>query len=309
MRLSLVSLLLAFCVAVPTFAQSTLRTATTTVAAPVFLTANENQTPLRVAKEGSVLLLLDLTGDWCHVEFQDPDFGRRVGYIQTKYVRLNTTPSETPVNLSVPPSPGPAPRVRTEEQEQPRIQTDRGAPPVPRRLTASSSDVKSRTAGFFAGLGYEGAAIITEVTDTASGAGASLVLGYGFNPTWSLYTESSGADIEGATLAHFDVGARAHFMDSSKGARPFVQFGLSGRAISDGFATVSGGGVSFGGGVNAHFTPLVAFSGAITWSVGTFSQYRIGGVSGGGSGIRATSARVHLGLIWFPQVSHNEGSR
>ena len=60
-------------------AQSAHRTATITATAPVFGSPNPYQQPLRVAKEGSVLLLNDTNAEWTQVEFQDLEFGRRVG--------------------------------------------------------------------------------------------------------------------------------------------------------------------------------------------------------------------------------------
>ena len=64
--------------------------------------------------------------------------------------------------------------------------------------------------------------------------------------------------------------------------------------------TASGGGGEFGVGMNAHFTPRFAFSTAVTWSVGEFTNYQIDHQNVGGDSVTATSARVHLGLIWFP---------
>ena len=36
-----------------------------------------------------VLLLIDTNAEWTQVEFQDPELGRRVGYVETKYVRID----------------------------------------------------------------------------------------------------------------------------------------------------------------------------------------------------------------------------
>ena len=52
----------------------------------------ETQSPLRVAKERSVLLLISTTADWSHVEFQDPEHGRRAGYVERKFVRISSAP-------------------------------------------------------------------------------------------------------------------------------------------------------------------------------------------------------------------------
>jgi hypothetical protein len=80
--------------AAPVFAESP-RTVTITAAAPVFLSPSENQSPLRVAKEGSVLLFLDADGEWYHIEFNDPQFGRRVGYVQKRFGRLSEAEQST----------------------------------------------------------------------------------------------------------------------------------------------------------------------------------------------------------------------
>ena len=92
MRLVLIGALLsASFVTVPqlVIAQDSRQTATTTVAAPVYASPNDRETPLRVARAGSVLALIEINGEWCHIEFQDPDLGRRSGYVQTRMVRID----------------------------------------------------------------------------------------------------------------------------------------------------------------------------------------------------------------------------
>lgn len=101
-----------------------------------------------------------------------------------------------------------------------------------------------------------------------------------------------------------DLGARVHFRAGPNVVVPFLQSGLAGRAVAADVngSTVSGsgGGLSLGGGLNAHFTPSVAFSGAVMWTVGTFDTFRVDNQTVAGSSIDATTARVHLGIIWFP---------
>ena len=94
---SCVWLFLAPCAAA---AQSAPRTVVTIATAPVFASPNANQTPLRVAKEGSVLLLMNTNPEWTQIEFQDPQFGRRSGYIQTKFVRTDSLPSRETGRMS-----------------------------------------------------------------------------------------------------------------------------------------------------------------------------------------------------------------
>lgn len=87
---------------------------------------------------------------------------------------------------------------------------------------------------------------------------------------------------------------------------PFIQFGLSGRDEREDVAghTVSanGGGVSFGAGLNAHFNPSFAFSGNVTWAFGSFSSFQVDNTNVSGSSVSATSARIHLGIVWFPSA-------
>ena len=65
-------------------------TAVTTATAPVFLRPDATLTPLRQLPTGTRLRVLDQTADWLHVEFEDRQYGRRVGYIQRAFVRLET---------------------------------------------------------------------------------------------------------------------------------------------------------------------------------------------------------------------------
>jgi hypothetical protein len=64
--------------------------AVTTATAPIFLRPNATLTPLVQAPTGTRLRVLDQAGDWLHVEFEDRQYGRRVGYIQKAFVRLET---------------------------------------------------------------------------------------------------------------------------------------------------------------------------------------------------------------------------
>jgi hypothetical protein len=171
---------------------------------------------------------------------------------------------------------------------------------------------KSTSSGFFVGLGLEGNGVTTNQSGgstTESGSGGGLVLGYGFNDRWSLYGDVSSAIINasgGGTydIAHLDVGARVHFRTGPNTVVPFLQFGLAGRGVSANVngstVTGNGGGVSLGGGLNAHFSPRVAFSGAVTWTVGSFDNFAVDGQNVAAGSVSVTSARLHLGVVWFP---------
>ena len=68
--------------------------------APIYIGAEATPTPLRVAAIGTRLRVLAEKGDWIQVEFADPQFGRRVGWLQRQYVTL--TPDRlAPTDVSV----------------------------------------------------------------------------------------------------------------------------------------------------------------------------------------------------------------
>jgi hypothetical protein len=272
------------------FAQSPPRpTATVTADAPVFATANASQAPLRVASAGSVLLLIKQEGEWCNIEFQDPQYGRRPGYIETKYVRLSGT---APVDLSTPVVAGQEPVV-SQSAQQP----------------LAHAQGKSRSQGFFIGVAYEGNGVIFEDDSSGSGPGFGVTFGYGFSPRLALYGQWSGASIDDGLvsygLGHFDIGTRVHFRAPANTVVPFFQVGLSARAlrldVGADTGTASGYGLAFGGGINAHFKPVVAFTAGVAWSAGNIGDYKVNGASIPLESSAMTTARVHLGIIWFVQ--------
>jgi hypothetical protein len=79
-----------------------LSTVVVNASAPIFVLPDENRTPLRVAAAGTVLKVIGREGNWYNVEFQDPQIGARVGYIQAKFVREAPDPRLEPLDLSVP---------------------------------------------------------------------------------------------------------------------------------------------------------------------------------------------------------------
>jgi hypothetical protein len=247
--------------------------------------------------------------DFTYVEFSDPDYPRRYGYIQSRFVVQAV--ARTPIDLSVPEArqlAAPAGQVTRPSLPPPDQQVVRPRPPD--TPDTSSGGGKSSASRFFVGVRFEGNGIVTDPSGgnvTSSGSGGGIVLGYGFTPHWALYGEISDAVLDdGVTnLAHVDIGTRIHFLAGPHKAVPFVQFGISGRAeaatLGGNTVTVSGAGIAFGAGVNIHFVPSFAFSTGVAWSAGDFNKLVINGrdLSGGGS-VTAVSARVHVGVIWFP---------
>jgi len=75
--------------------------ATVTTNAPIYAAAQETPTPLRVAAVGSRLRVISREQDWVQVEYNDPQLGRRVGWVLRHYISL-TSHDLRPMDLSVP---------------------------------------------------------------------------------------------------------------------------------------------------------------------------------------------------------------
>jgi hypothetical protein len=178
---------------------------------------------------------------------------------------------------------------------------------------------RSHSSGFFLGIGFEGNAVSTQTSQgkiDESGSGGGLILGYGFTDRWSLVGNVSRATINvdggyGGTypLTHVDLGARVHFRTGPNVVVPFVQFGFSGLAEEQTFPNgaggstkvkSSGGGFNVEAGMNAHFNPRFATSVAVTFTGGTFQDFTFNGVTQDAAPIDVSSARLHIGMIWFP---------
>ena len=79
--------------------------AVVTVLAPVFLTPT-SATPLRQLPAGTVVRVVSTDAEWCRIEFNDLQLGRRIGFIRTRNLRTNApTPRATiPLPRPSPPS-------------------------------------------------------------------------------------------------------------------------------------------------------------------------------------------------------------
>lgn len=69
-------------------------------AAPIYLKPDDRMDPLRTAAAGTVLLVRETQRAWVQVEFADPQFGRRIGWIQRSKVDMEA-PHTRPLDLSV----------------------------------------------------------------------------------------------------------------------------------------------------------------------------------------------------------------
>jgi hypothetical protein len=104
---ALVTTCAALLLAGPAYAQATSftpRSVTTTVAAPIFASADDSTTPLMMVKQGSRLTVIDGRSGWHHVTFKTPGDGRLEGYIRIKNVAPAAVDYSGPkqLNLAVP---------------------------------------------------------------------------------------------------------------------------------------------------------------------------------------------------------------
>jgi hypothetical protein len=56
--------------------------------APVFLLPDRKRTPLRVLAPGTAVRVVDENQEWYRVQFADPQFGPRVGWVERKFVQI-----------------------------------------------------------------------------------------------------------------------------------------------------------------------------------------------------------------------------
>ena len=88
------TILLAFVLVPPAVAQTGLRTNATILddGTPVLLYPDPSRTPLTMLQSGTPIRAGDGAGDWVNVVFDDPRFGRRVGYVLEEHVQMDNAP-------------------------------------------------------------------------------------------------------------------------------------------------------------------------------------------------------------------------
>ncbi len=88
------TILLAVVLAPPAVAQTALRTNATILddGTPVQLYPDSSRTPLATLASGTPIRAGDGAGEWVNVVFEDPRFGRRVGYVLKYHVQMDDAP-------------------------------------------------------------------------------------------------------------------------------------------------------------------------------------------------------------------------
>jgi hypothetical protein len=151
---------------------------------------------------------------------------------------------------------------------------------------------------------------------TSYGPGAGLMLGYGFNRTFtgfaSLDLARQGAHEYTGTfgLSHLEIGARANLPMGDGATVPYLtaSFGRRGLGarVTDEWndesydMRLSGGMFGVGGGVEHVISPTLAIDGGLALGFGRFGHAEIDGESGPFDVNGSTTIRLRVGMTWRP---------
>jgi hypothetical protein len=205
-------------------AQSARRVVVSATAAPVFVKPDTAMTPLRLAKEGSVLNVIVGEGEWYQIEFQDPQWGRRVGYIEKRHVSVQAAASQQALDLTVAesdPAQNGSDRQVTRTMSQPVAET--GPASIRQASVAQPTDQPSKALrthvrdGFWfnggLGVGYVGC---DDCDERTAGASGGLSLGATVSDRVLLGLGSTGwyRSEDGLSLSVGTLDARLRFYPS-----------------------------------------------------------------------------------------------
>ena len=178
---------------------------------------------------------------------------------------------------------------------------------------------RANTEKLMLSLAFDGAALSSDGLrdESQSGGGFSGQVGWGFTRLFTLIGGASGAVLNPGddehVLIHFDLLGRFNFTNPSRAWVPFVDVGISARVAGQDDAVVevedvpqtvdlemSGGGLTFGGGLNYYFTPAIALGANLRWTLGEFSTVKFNSDEIDGFKMDATTTRLSLGITWYP---------
>ena len=157
--------------------------------APILVVPDASRPPLRVAAAGTSLVLVKDEGEWLQVEFQDPQWGVRTGYIQRKFVRVETA-ALRPLDLSVPGRTVPPARSAPESQAAQGGDTRPASPPP---VSVAEDRGRQLRSGFWfnAGMGVGSLGCDTCI-NRRNGPSGGLSLGGTVGDKWLLGGGTTG---------------------------------------------------------------------------------------------------------------------
>ncbi|MDH3270273.1 MAG: outer membrane beta-barrel protein [Gemmatimonadota bacterium] len=185
--------------------------------------------------------------------------------------------------------------------------------------TTSAAAQESTTRGFTIGAHLGGASLTIQDQDRNDAGGGGLTIGYGVNRNITLLAQLDGAQfdeqstgtVEGDwTLGHVDLGVRYYFANSLRSWVPYLQAAFTFRAvgvkdpivggIQRDEVSISGGGLTLGGGLHYYVSQGFALDAQLAWTGGEFTTLRVDNTSQSGFDVDATSGRFNLGIVWWP---------
>jgi hypothetical protein len=181
-----------------------------------------------------------------------------------------------------------------------------------------------RTRGFVLGVHTIGATGLTvsgadmegDLT-TSFGAGAGLMVGYGFTKSITGYASFDVAkqgpgngEFEGNLgLSHIEFGARAYLPLGTPATMPYLTGSFGRRAlaarVTDDFngeydMSFTGTAFGIGGGIERVISPALAFDGGVEATFGRFNHAEIADMGGSIDLNGTTSIRLRAGMTWRP---------
>lgn len=217
-------------------------------AAPIFLVPDSTRVPLRIAAANTRLRVIEEGPEgWVKVEFQDPQFGLRVGYIQASHITIKR-PQLEPMDLSIrKPDPPPA-----------------TAPQVPVPATHSAAlDPHTRQGAWFSiglglgSLGCDGCDVRLNGLSGGLSAGSAITDRFMLGVGTTGYSRSIDGDL--LTVGTLDGRIRFYFTKAGGG---HLNFGLGVGTLSYagdtevGLGLMLGLGWDFRIGKNVSITPF-----------------------------------------------------
>ena len=177
--------------------------------APIYLKPDIARTPLRVAAVNTSLKVVEDNGEWLQVQFLDPQYGTRVGFIESKNVRVHK-PDLRPMDLSVRPTTAP------DTATVPARRPSGSAEQVPAASDAVGGHPQTREGFWFnAGLGF-GSSGCEDCVARDSGLSGGLSLGGTLNDRVLIGVGTTGfsKSVEGETFTVGTLDARVRFYPS-----------------------------------------------------------------------------------------------
>jgi opacity protein-like surface antigen len=189
-------------------------------------------------------------------------------------------------------------------------------------LFAGNLDAQSRTGGLMLNAHLAGNSLrgTGDLAVTESGGGLGVGVGYGFNDRIALYLnvdasameydEDVATNEEEYGLVTADLGVRVSFGGEWNKLRPYLNAAFTGVAAAEEFAevegdverTVTGSGLTIGGGLQYFFSPALALDVGVQATQGAFTHVSLDGDDAEefDEGVAFTTSRVQVGLTWHP---------